>query len=152
MQVDAMTLPVEYSKEDLIALLSQTKQTNWEFVIYGRQALMVTAQCTYRNVGCCFKNRSHTAPTQQIEASGQLLLKNQFGDEFQVERICKYCYNVIYQTCPNCYFQVMQELPLEQIRTYRIHFTNESAEEAKERMNYRMPEQSITGRFRKGIE
>jgi putative protease len=154
MQADAVTLPAEYSREDIYSLFEATPDMNWNFVIYGRQALMVTAQCTYKNLGLCRKEewqRSSVTDMEKYEKES-IWLRNQFDDEFQVERVCKYCYNVIYHQQPDCYFQVLHELPEERLCTLRIHLTNESQEEVRELLQLHTPAHSGIGRFRKGIE
>lgn len=154
MNVSSVTLPVEYSKEDLLTLLEQAPDTDWEWIIYGKQMLMVSAQCTYKNLGTCRREQAYSQQSQQLtdELEHDVLLKNQFGDEFHVERICKYCYNVIYQNQPDCYFKVLQELPQKRLRTIRMHLINETSQEVKELLQYHIPKNSGLGRFRKGIE
>lgn len=154
MQASSITLPVEYSKEDLQTLLRLSPNTMWDFILYGKQVVMVSAQCTYKNLGLC---RNNHPPFQQRQENGSILdynilLKNEFQDEFHVERICKYCYNVIYQNKPNCYFQMLQELRKNSLGTLRIQLTDETPQEVSRLLHNQTPKNSGQGRFRKGIE
>lgn len=146
-QIHGMTLPVEYEKNDLVKLLTHTDGCAWQWVIYGRQMVMVTAQCTYLNAEGCRRVDSGAADAK--EGSGMLV--NQHQDEFVVEPICKYCYNVIYQKTPVCLFTERSQL----IRNYscgvRMHFWKEQPEEIRSLLAYQTPENYTFGRYWKGI-
>ncbi|MCM1494285.1 MAG: U32 family peptidase [Bacteroides sp.] len=137
--IHALTLPVELNKKELQELLQSTEGIPWEWILYGRQPVMLSAQCVTNNTEGCRGN------------SGYTVLKNSFQDEFLVHRICKYCYNVIYQKEPVCLLSFLPEWqPLCQ--TYRIMLTTESGAETEGILNPYGTVSGISGHYKKGIE
>lgn len=135
----SLTLPVELNKQELQELLQSTRRNSWEWIVYGRQPVMLSTQCIIKNTDACRKN------------SGYTVLKNGFQDEFLVHRICKYCYNVIYQKQPVCLFSVLDECKTDSM-IYRIMLTTESGEETEEILSPHGTVTGSTGHYKKGIE
>lgn len=77
-------LPVELNEAEL----RQLKCPDADFIIYGHQPLMISAQCQVKNHLKCQKKEVH------------LTLKDRYHKEFPVRNFCHYCYNVIYNGEP----------------------------------------------------
>lgn len=135
----SLTLPVELNQMELRQLLENTRGIRWEWIVYGRQPVMLSAQCTTKNTRGC----EHEA--------GYTILKNSFQDELCVHRICKYCYNVIYQNQPVCLFSFWDDMKAFGI-TYRIMLTTESGEETRHILNRNKSAAGSYGHYKKGIE
>lgn len=56
--------------------------------VYGRTAVMVTEGCVQKELGQCTKEGS----SRQLHC-----IRTPKNDEFLVENVCRYCYNVIYE-------------------------------------------------------
>ncbi len=141
---NSLTLPAEYDRNDLNRLIQNEPEHTWEWVIYGHQMAMVSAQCTYLNTDACMQEHKDQAP-------GPLILRNSHGDELIVEAICKYCYNVIYLKQPVCLFDQRKELAASKPISLRMHFLHESPEDIEKLIEYNLPEHYWTGRYLKGI-
>lgn len=134
-----LTLPVECNRQELSELLQSTNGTPWEWIVYGAQPVMISAQCTIQNTGACNKE------------SGVVVLENSFQDEYSVHGICRYCYNVIYQKQPVCLIPMMEELK-SSIAAYRIMLTTEDGEEARQVLERNPLRTGHSGHYKKGIE
>jgi putative protease len=137
-----ITIPVELNGGQLAELT--TGSLDYEWVVYGYQQLMVSAQCVRNTVkGCNQKNE-------------QFFLKDRYGKMFPVRCICKYCYNLIYNSVPTVLFGGRQEELLNGV-TQRIHFTVETEKEIKEVLdafwNHTPVKGEMTrGHYRRGVE
>lgn len=135
-----LTLPVELNGSELEELLLRTPETEWEWILYGCQPVMITTQCTIKNTtGCYHEGRD-------------VCLKNDHKDVFRIHPVCKYCYNVIYQKEPTSLIPVRQELKENQIKTYRILLTTERKSEINEILNLSSRTSENSGHYKKGIE
>lgn len=154
-----LTLPVEFNQSELQTLLQDTPSCSWEWILYGAQPVMVTAQCSQRNCnGNTCSQRTHA-----VSKPDDLFFQNSHGDRLRIHPICKFCYNVVYQYQPVCLFSVRDALSLSTIRTCRIQFTIENRAETvavlqllngqSEMQGSTSPDWSrYTGHYRKGIE
>ncbi len=81
-----------------------------ELVIYGRQPLMISAQCLEKTCGRCTRR------------SGIHVLTDRKRKEFPVRNVCSMCYNVIYNSAV-----LMLDMAASQERAayFRLHFTDE---------------------------
>ncbi|HCI83520.1 MAG TPA: peptidase U32, partial [Lachnospiraceae bacterium] len=70
------------------AELSARKMDGSELVVYGRQPLMVTAQCLRKNTGGC------------THAASWLTLTDRMKAQFPVRCECTFCGNIIYNSVP----------------------------------------------------
>ncbi len=91
--------------------------TNSEMQLYGRQPLMVSAQCLRKNTGACDR------------AEGVLWLQDRYGKRFPVRNRCRDCYNVIYNSSPLSLFGHYREACACRPDGVRISFTTEGGEE-----------------------
>lgn len=154
-----LTLPVELNRSELQALLQDTPSCSWEWILYGAQPVMITAQCSLRN---CNKDACSRGD-HVVSGTDDLLFQNSHGDCLRVHPICKFCYNVIYQYQPVCLLSIRDALSLSTIRTCRIQFTIEDRAETvsvlqllngqSEMQGSTSPDGGrYTGHYRKGIE
>ncbi|MGN0482139.1 MAG: U32 family peptidase [Lachnospiraceae bacterium] len=90
-----------------------------EYVLYGYQTLMVSAQCVHKNTSGCDKKRC------------QLYLRDRYGKEFLVKNNCNDCYNTIYNSTPLCLFSQMEEIDRFGFASYRLQFTQETEEQIR---------------------
>ena len=110
-----LTLPVELNQKQLERLTL----SNTELEVYGYQQLMVSAQCVRNTTtGCNRKN-------------DRLYLIDRMGKHFYVASICKYCYNLIYNSVPTVLYDILSP-GLQSDCNLRLHFTRETEEEMRE--------------------
>ncbi len=115
------TLPFEETERELLSFVSPCQA---ELVVYGRLALMVSAQCIQANLyGCAFDRPEKWAKSHIFYGRGR--------EEYQDVNYCKYCYNVIYQTSP---LDIRECLEREAAAgmDMRYSFTTETAAQVRE--------------------
>lgn len=134
-----LTLPVELNRQELKNLVDTTNSA-WEWIVYGKQSVMVTAQCLAKNTDNCHKK------------SGYLKLTNDYQDTYQIHHICKYCYNTVFQEDPTCLFPFLKDWQIGDIQTYRILLTTENAQETREILEHSPSLSDYRGHYKKGIE
>lgn len=107
------TLPVEYNQKELLHIGGR----NRELIIYGRQPLMLSAQCVHKNTaGCDHK-------------TGIFYLKDRYGKLFPVKNNCRECYNVLYNVNPLALFHQSDTIRKIAPEGIRLSFTTESKAE-----------------------
>lgn len=109
-----ITLPVELNEKQL----ERMKLSSTELEVYGYQQLMVSAQCVGATVGRC----NH--------ADAGCFLTDRMGKQFFVACICKYCYNLVYNSVPTVLFDCLSQ-SLREHCDLRLHFTIETKEETE---------------------
>ena len=113
--VDRFTAPVELNRGEL----SHRQNQDSEMVIYGRQLLMVSAQCLRKNTtGCDHK-------------SGTLTLKDRKGVQFPAKCCCDFCYNMLYNSIPLGLFREKEALGRAGFAAFRLNFTTEDRKETQ---------------------
>lgn len=124
------TLPFELS---LGSMGSLAAIPGMEAVIYTHVPLMVTAQCTSRNIkkGC----KKESAAT----------IYDGKGREFIIVNYCKYCYNTIYQGVPMSAGCHIKDLYNMGIRNFRYDFTIEEAWEVQDILSGKYSRETFTG-------
>lgn len=113
------TLPFELNKKELSHKNCQTS----ELIVYGRTALMTSAQCLKKTTGGCEKKRD------------VLYLKDRLKNEFPVRQNCGACYNVIYNKAPLSLLQFWEELMILRPAAFRLQFTIERAGDVERILN-----------------
>ncbi len=111
----AGTAPVELNSWELEELGIQ----DMELVVYGYLPVMVSAGCVRKNTsGCTGK-------------PGELVLTDRQKKNMTVKNICRYCYNVMYNTSP--LMLADQQIKIMRINPHalRLSFTMESGENMK---------------------
>lgn len=143
------TFPAELNRQEL----HDRRQQRSEFIVYGRQHLMVSAQCVKKNTEGCNK------------ASGRMLLEDRMNVRFPVRNHCPDCYNVIYNSRPLNLLRESSVLLEYEPAAYRIAFTLENAAQMRrilsiyeETMILRCPYDDLpmgeftNGHFKRGVE
>lgn len=138
--VQSLTLPVELDGNALANLLKETQGNPWEWIVYGAQPVMITAQCTRKNTSGC---------TQDF---GTLKLENAFQDRFRVQSVCRFCYNVIYQENPVSLLSVLPKQKQAEIGVYRFQLTMETPQELERLFQQSALQTGNEGRYRRGME
>ena len=135
-----MTLPVELNQKQLETL----SLSNTELEVYGYQQLMISAQCVRNTTtGCNQKN-------------DRLYLIDRMGKHFYVASICKYCYNLIYNSIPTVLYDILSPR-LKAGCNLRLHFTRETGEEMRQIIEGFLKEQPYSkeltrGHYKRGVE
>lgn len=122
-----------------------------DMIVYGYIPLMITAGCINKNTSFC--NQKETSYT----------LRDRYNKEFIVKNICKYCYNIIYNSLPLSMLSVKQELKQLNPKNIRLQFLDESDEEIIDILNrysdaflYDMEtseyKNTTRGHFKRGVE
>lgn len=126
--------------------------TDQELIVYGRTAVMTSAQCVCKNTMGCKKS-----PTT-------ILLTDKFDKEYVSKNRCQYCYNQIYEKVPVSLHEYAQEILEWEPEQIRISFLEETKEEAEtilqffvetfcEKKETTCPIGAYTtGHFRKGVK
>lgn len=114
--VARFTAPAELNRHEL----RKRQNGDSEMVVYGRQLLMVSAQCLRQNTtGCDHK-------------SGTLTLKDRKGVEFPAKCCCDFCYNMLYNSIPLELFKEKENLEKDGFAAFRLNFTTEDRAETTE--------------------
>ena len=151
--VGRRTLPAELNFKELMRLCNAGSDGETELVVYGRQALMHSAQCVTKNTSVC---------TQMPECG---YLKDRKNAEFPVVNRCVTCCNTIYNSVPLDLSGCRKEIEALSPNYVRAVFTVESGEETAAvldrlkqlyvggRMLFASDGQDGTrGHFRRGVE
>ena len=116
-----------------------------ELTIYGRQGVMLTAQCLRKNtVGC-------------DRTPGVMMLTDERGARFPVLNRCGSCMNEIYNSVPLDLTDLKEEISRTGADSLRFTFTVESKAQVRSVLNRylqgRAPEGDFTrGHFKRGVE
>ena len=110
---ERVTVPCELNRREL----RETCRRGCEIPVYGKQPLMVSAQCLFRNTEGC----RHDCP--------EGYLADRTNARFYVRADCRSCYNVIYNSVPLDLSSVAGELLKLQPGSFRLHFTDEGGDE-----------------------
>ena len=108
----AGTAPVELNSWELEELGIQ----EMELVVYGYLPVMVSAGCVRKNTsGCTGK-------------PGELILTDRQKKNMTVKNVCRYCYNVMYNTSPLLLADQQMKIMRLHPRALRLAFTTEDGE------------------------
>ena len=109
----AGTAPVELNSWELEELGIQ----EMELVVYGYLPVMVSAGCVRKNTsGCTGK-------------PGELILTDRQKKNMTVKNVCRYCYNVMYNTSPLLLADQQMKIMRLHPRALRLAFTTENGED-----------------------
>ena len=101
-------------------LLAQLSVETGELIVYGYLPMMVSAQCVHKTLEGCDRKRK------------SLRLHDRYSKDFFIENICKYCYNLIYNSCPLSLLSLREEVMGLNPMSIRLNFTRETKEETGE--------------------
>lgn len=151
--VQRRTFPVELNFRELLPLRSEVMGGETELVVYGRQALMHSAQCVTKNTSACTQMSEHG------------YLKDRKRTEFPFVNRCVTCCNTIYNSVPLDLTGCQKEIETLAPDFVRAVFTVESASEAaamlKRLKEWQTADRTIAvldgqdgtrGHFRRGVE
>ncbi len=110
------TAPVELNYHEL----NELGLDNMELIAYGYLPVMISAGCVMKNTRKCQKN------------SSSLVLTDRYQKRFVVKNICKYCYNVIYNTAPLLLADQVNEIKMLNPKGIRLQFSVEDGRETEE--------------------
>lgn len=113
------SIPAELNQKEI----TSRKCAHSELVVYGRQPLMITAQCVNKNTKGCKKQM------------GLLTLEDRYHVHFPVRNYCQECYNVLYNSKPLCLFKEEEKISRIGLFAYRMNFTIEKEHEVKKIMD-----------------
>lgn len=144
---DRVSVPAELNRSEIL----RRGVRGMDFVIYGRMPMMITAQCVNRTVNGC---------TGKPE---DLTLRDRMGNRFPVRNFCGECYNMIYNSVPQCIPEAVPDLSGRGLASFRAVFTVEDAERTAAVLDYlaavragnlkERPEFPFTrGHYRRGVE
>ena len=130
------TVPFELEISEMKKIAANA---NMEAVIYTHIPLMVSAQCTVRNINGCQKaygvDGSHT------------IIHDSNGREFIIVNYCKYCYNTVYQGEPLSVVKYVNNLSDIRIKSFRYDFTIETAAEIDNILSEKYNGKTHTGHY-----
>lgn len=144
------TFPAELNRKEL----SARRKGCSELIVYGRQHLMLTAQCLHKNTAGCDRK------------PGMMELSDRMKVRFPVRNHCPDCCNVIYNSRTLCLLKEAQALQEIAPASYRIAFTLEDPGEMNRILSlyeetmilHRIPEDGAfpenytNGHFKRGVE
>lgn len=112
--ITAFTAPAELNMQELGNLDISCA----ELTVYGRQPVMVSAQCIVKTTEGC---RGKTKVTE---------IQDRYQKTFPVRSYCSFCYNVVYNTVPLFLLDEREALTGLTPAGFRIHLTVEDRQEA----------------------
>ena len=115
------TASMELNRKELAHM--ENKQA--ELMLYGYAPLMISAQCVYKNYASCIREQKKESGKQ----SQRLYLNDRYQKQFEVQRDCTHCYNVIYNSQPTYLLHHADEISGLDFGAHRIVFRNESAKQ-----------------------
>jgi len=124
-------LPLELRDRDQLDLLKHS--FSWEKITYGRIPMMVTANCIAKTTNNCLSGK------QGKNDESILGLRDRMGIDFPVRRVCRHCYNVIYNSVPLSLHE--EVLRYDASLLLRLQFTVENEEETSKILRYFLSDQ-----------
>lgn len=124
--VDLDTIPAELTFREIRDRSFVPGLPASELIVYGRQRLMVTAQCLTKNNGRC----RYPVKNGDIPPHGWGILTDRKGAQFPVRRSCLFCMNEIFNSVPLELLSLENRVKTVGAGSVRIAFTTESAEKA----------------------
>lgn len=119
LQVKRTTVPLELNSSEI----RHRRHENSEMIVYGFYPMMVSAQCVKKTCGCC------------DHKSGELQIKDRYGQQFTTKCFCDFCYNVIYNSVPTGLLEEAEQIRDMGFLALRMNFTSEGPERMKELLN-----------------
>lgn len=96
--------------------------------IYGRNVLMVSANCVKKTTGNCTGDCT--------KCSFEWTLADRMKKQHLVYCNCIHCYNEIYNAYITSYHKQFKDLTRREFKEFKIDFTNETENEIRDIMNY----------------
>ncbi len=128
--------PLELNQKELSHRINQKSF----MPIYGRVALMITANCQNKNCSGC-NHKEHL-----------YYLRDRKNESFPVKNRCEFCYNEIYNSKVYQIISEMNILDQMNFKGYRLDFTLESKEEMEKVLSQEITFDSTKGHFKRGVD
>lgn len=124
-----------------------------EINVYGYFPVMLTAGCVRKTMNKCLKTLLSADEACKLKSKDTTIVDRK-SSSFTVRTVCRYCYNIIYNSVPIGLFQNIDELEALGFCGYRISFTTESPEEIENiLLNYKNLKSNYTkGHLKRGVE
>lgn len=116
---ERMTAPVELNSWEL----EELDVHSMELSVYGYLPVMTTAGCVKKNTTGCDRTPS------------QMELTDRQKKKIKVKNVCRYCYNVMYNTSPLLLLDQQQKVERLSPKGLRLQFTMEDGKQTKEMVN-----------------
>ena len=142
------TVPVELNYKELL----RRDLSGSELLVYGYLPLMISAQCVEKNTGSCTRDQKG------------LMLKDRYRKYFPVQKDCRECINVIYNSAPLWLADCEEKIRALGVKSIRLSFTCEDRNKTRQildayvRSFYRREPQVCPfpdftrGHFNRGVE
>lgn len=118
---DTLCLPYELNKKEKRMLSEENEHL--EQLIYGRQPMMITANCIAKTCGRC--------PAKQKE----FILTDRYKHAFPVTCLCRHCYNIIWNYVPLSLHNSLENLGRKE-ELLRLQFTTENGGDTKRILSF----------------
>lgn len=121
---DKQTVPCELSIHEI----KELNDRELIFPVYGRAALMVSANCVKKTTGNCMADCTHK--------SFEWRLNDRKNKQFLVYANCIHCYNEIFNSVPTSLHRQINDILKLGFKNLRIDFTDESVKQIKSVLDY----------------
>ncbi|MCD8119539.1 MAG: U32 family peptidase [Lachnospiraceae bacterium] len=122
-----------------------------EFIVYGKIPVMITANCLRKTTVGCSEGKSGQRVSGG-ESSGTLSLIDRKNTVFDVKTVCRYCYNLIYNSVPLSLNEEEDRLFRFGFGAFRYQFTTETERETAEILEGKPVAKRTRGHFYRGVE
>lgn len=90
-----------------------------EIIIYGSMPVMISANCALNTTSNCTKNNQ------------EYMLRDRKNNSFKVKCVCKYCYNLMFNSKPLSLFKYNNDIKKMAPESVRLCFTSENSYETE---------------------
>lgn len=123
----SVSAPLECNKGDWHTMGIQ----GMEVIVYGRNTLMVTANCIRKTGMQCLMEMQDAAAVRTL-ADKTVLLRDRYQTDFPVRTVCSHCYNEIYNSVPLSLHEYGKSIRKEMPSGVRLVFTIETQPEMRQ--------------------
>lgn len=143
-KISGYTVPLELNRREI----QEINNSNREMIVYGVLPVMVSAQCTMKNLNGCVMHTN--------QENSRLYLKDRVGKYMPVVNFCTWCYNIIYNSSVLNLLDRVEEIKNAGISRVRLDLQFAGAEEAERIIRdaadtiYHHKESDMKGDFTRG--
>ena len=154
---DRLTASYELNSKEL----SRLDVSRLELNIYGYIPVMYSAGCIYKTMDKCRKYSGDNKTCEDlIKLHDSLELIDRKKNRFIVKNVCRYCYNIIYNSVPLSLLNSLDDIYKIPFNSFRVNFTIESSDETKRILdciknidyNYLYNTEYTKGHFKRGVD
>ncbi|MBE5964594.1 MAG: U32 family peptidase [Lachnospira sp.] len=133
--VNAFTYSLELNANELKHI-----KTPAELIVYSNIPVMISAQCINKTYnGCDTKEKI-------------LLLNDRYNKNFKVRNVCKYCYNIIYNSVPMQIYDKADKIKNINYSALRYDFVFENEQQIRSVLSGKCVDEYTRGHFERGVE